>query len=322
MNDSTLEAFVRARYHQTQNKNDDNIVSFHSGITHYTQLQNTQQSEYKQSYYQVSNETDSFNVCEFAKQINAQDSSQVVPANNAPFILKNKIYNIFKPLVVMIGIEKYKNMKNKQYVLNDYLNVKTMLNDLIKYDLVYRNKNGEIICDDGNRVIQSTFNVTESKNTDADRIDVSKQFQMEWTTQQLNKFNQHVVSNIINNKNNKYDGLVYFISSHMKHDSKYQHYLYDSNDQLYHCNDIYLIFLTIQNVQNCIKNQNYLFWMDSIQMQMKKSKKTHLKTKHSTMKSWYQWWIIMKLNSYINTNALFIQIVIGVLLVIKKMAIY
>ena len=258
MNDSTLEAFVRARYHQTANENNkehnnndgSSIVSSHSGVTQHmhTQLRSTQTGLQFTQSSNISIATNSFNVIEFAKQINAQNSSQAIRPNNEPPILKNKIYNTFNPLVVMIGVEKYKNIKNKQHILNDYINVKTMLNNLIEYDLAYQNKNGKIVLSRGDGVMQSMFDDTDSKNTD--QIDVNEQFQMKWTAKQLNNFNQDIVSNVINDKNNQYDGLIYFVSSYMKHDNKYQHYLYDSNDQLYHCNKyIFDIF----NNTNCNK---------------------------------------------------------------------
>ena len=44
--------------------------------------------------------------------------------------LSNKVHCTFKPLVVTIGIEKYNEFENKKYILNDYINVDKMLNNL------------------------------------------------------------------------------------------------------------------------------------------------------------------------------------------------
>ena len=243
INDSTLEAFVRARYHQTQNNNNidhETPIAFGSGAvrTQYTQI------DYTQS--------------EFA-EMKEQDPSIVLSPKSESYslLLKNEVFNIytFKPLVVMVGIEKYKNMKNKQFVLNDFINVKTMLHDLIKFDLVYQNENGQFIYENGSNssVIGSIFEDNENKENDKfHTLDLNNHFQMEWTSQQLNKFNHDIVENILNdaNDNYKYDGLIYFISSYMKHANKYQHYLYDSDDRLYNCNKhIFDIF----NNTNCNK---------------------------------------------------------------------
>ena len=107
--------------------------------------------------------------------MNGQDSSQVLPPNNEKLILKNKIYNTFEPLVVMIGISKYKNFKNQQSVLNDYINVNTMLNQLIKYHFVFQNKHGKIIYDNNINSYTNKMNVN---------------FRMELTIEEINKFNQ------------------------------------------------------------------------------------------------------------------------------------
>ena len=224
INDSTLETFVRDIYHQCQDIN-HNRQSFHSAVSQYTQLSdNTSESKQLQSS-QLSSETDSFNLSQFVKEMNGLDSSRVAPAaSHKELILKNKIYYAFKPLVVMIGIEKYKNYCNKKYIANDYINVKNMLNHARKYDLVYQYKNGKIIYD---------------RNDDANNdSNIVHQFKTEWTCEEINNFNQYIVSNILDSDKTKYDGLIYFLSLYMKHDNdnKYSHYFYDSNDQLHDCN--------------------------------------------------------------------------------------
>ena len=117
-----------------------------------------------------------------------------------------------------------------------------MLNDLVGFDFVYKNKNEKIVYDmthnsqssnKNNHYYESMHSIFEDNETkDNSTINVNEQFQTQWTSKQLTQFNKHIVDNIINHKSNKYDGLIYFISSHMKHDNKYQHYLYDSDDQL------------------------------------------------------------------------------------------
>ena len=78
---------------------------------------------------------------EFIQEMNGTDSSQAASApNDVSSILKNKVYYAFKQLVVMICIENYKNYKNKKCNVNDNINVKTMLNYSLKYDLVYQVK--------------------------------------------------------------------------------------------------------------------------------------------------------------------------------------
>ena len=88
-------------YHQTDANKKNNGVSFHSGVTQYTQLSNNTQSESKQSCQNISSETDSITMSQFVKEMNGLDSSQVPTAsnNNGVLILKNKVYYTFKPHV-------------------------------------------------------------------------------------------------------------------------------------------------------------------------------------------------------------------------------
>ena len=71
------------------------------------------ESEFKESYYESSKEIkrDSFDFNLFITP----------PSNDCKLIS-------FKPLVVMIGIDKYNNFQNRKCILNDYINVERMLN--------------------------------------------------------------------------------------------------------------------------------------------------------------------------------------------------
>ena len=248
LNDARLEVFVRDIYNTMKHSPVDQLTkeskpsSFKS-----TTITSTSMSVNVSTSSESSIKSSSDCISE-----NAIDSSRI-----SGYALQNRNLEVFKPIVIVVGIGNYKkNINDKDGVLADYINVKSMLNDVKKYDLIYQNKKHEIIHHkmqsenklDDIKENKQTEATTQTHVFDMDNIDLNEEFQTEWTTKELKKFNQQVFKIIESregpDKNYKYkyeyDGMIYIVSSHMKHDiNTFDHSLYDSNGKMLLFNNIF-----------------------------------------------------------------------------------
>ena len=226
MNNSQLEAYVRDIYNQTQ----------HSPVRKHT-LQRVRSTASTSSVdsspvpANVANNSDSN-----SGNMYAIDSSRA----ESSYVLSDKKLDVAKPVVVMVGIEEYKNMDNKPGIVNDYINVKTMLHDIKKYDVIYQNGQNQIVhhkLDDGkmhrqrswfddgfdsnydNVMVNDTTNAMHMQNIthnmseikeneaatvcDDSIVDLEKEFQTRWTVEELKKFNDKVF-NIIESRDTRH----------------------------------------------------------------------------------------------------------------------
>ena len=219
MNDSKLEAFVRERYHQTKNIDNDDIKHTIAPSTYYDSKLGGVTSSVN------NDETSGFNMHSY---LNRDSSGHQINENESKVYLDEmKIVYSFKPCVVFIGIEKYgsKNLKDKKSVIYDYANVKQMLNHVKHFDIIYHNKKHEIVhLQENNNCNQSSVNLFNEK-----------EFALSWTINDLDKFVCDVF-NIFENGNYNYDCLLFFLSCHFKKlcDKSGKHILYDSNGHEYH----------------------------------------------------------------------------------------
>ena len=249
MNDARLEVFVRDTYNKIKHSPVKQLTketkpsSFKSTNIAFTSISVNVSTSSSQS---SNSSTDSVNE-------DALDSSR-----GKGYVLQNRDLKVSKPIVIMIGIANYKkNINDKDGTLTDYINVKSMLNDVKKYDLMYQNKKRKIVhhkMQSKNRLDDTKENKETGATTQRHIIDIgadidlNEEFQTEWTINELKKFNQQVFK-IIESRENRggkwkykyeYDAMIYIVSSHLKHDIlTFEHSLYDSNGELYSFNKIF-----------------------------------------------------------------------------------
>ena len=207
MNDSQLEAFVRDKYHQTKNSKNPRTKA---PLTYYTSNKNNKAIS-------TSDEKTS-GVYPWLER----DSSQAQIAANASkvYLDYNKIIYSCNPLVVMVGIEAKQRSDNSSTIIRDYINVKQMLVDIKRFDMVYHNVKHNLVHLRGNN--------QNSNNTMSSRM-IRNEFALKWKVSDLDKFNQQAY-HILENGNFDYDCLIYIISSNSL---QTKDYLYDSYENKY-----------------------------------------------------------------------------------------
>ena len=126
LNDAQLESFVRDIYNKTK---------------HFAVKQHTIEANPTNTTLSVNNNNNNKTNSSSGVNQYAFDSSRA----QTQYVLKNKQLNVFKPIIVIVGISECKNMQHRESVLNDYINVKTMLHDIKKYDIIYQNKSNKVV---------------------------------------------------------------------------------------------------------------------------------------------------------------------------------
>ena len=244
MNNSQLESFVRDQYHQTKNNSNQHTKAPSTYYSDTTNNYNDSEAKTNQETNQeTSQETSGLNISHFLEQ----DSSQAqINANESKIYWDdNKIIYSWKPIVVMIGIEnkkKVKNVENKNLTtitscqIHDYISVKQMLVDIKHYDMIYRNgKDNNIV------------HLKHSENNNyRNSSNIENEYKLSWKVNDLDAFNDEVFDILQNMNDDKYDCLIYIISCHCsKHYYKTgestiavsKHIVYDSYNNEYSCNE-------------------------------------------------------------------------------------
>ena len=186
MNDTTLEAFVRDRYHQTKNNKTKHTLA-------------------PQTYYTKNKDTSTNNKTSGIFPWLLEDSSQAQISPNASKIHAddNKIIYSYNPLVVMVGIQDNDNTSDR--IARDYISGKQMLHDVKHFDIIYHNSKHEIAHltrngSNDNQNNNSTLFSTKSafskqggkeKKTTVNEM-IKKEFALSWTANELDKFNDQI----------------------------------------------------------------------------------------------------------------------------------
>ena len=113
MNESALEAYVRALYHQTKDNNKKKqSISFHNGVKKQIE-QNTPQNTTSER-----STSGSMGVKLFAAEMNHLDSSKIAQRNaSQTYILKNKKYDTFNPLELWLVLKNMSIYRIKKVLL-------------------------------------------------------------------------------------------------------------------------------------------------------------------------------------------------------------
>ena len=220
MNDSQLEAFVRDKYHQTKNKNKNQIKHTKAPKTYnnYSRRSNMLKTSNNNNDNMSDEKTSGFHGSYLA-----QDSSghQVKPNESKVYLDQNKIIYSFKPIVVIIGIESNDNNDNiKNNILLDYINVKQMLHDIKHFDIIYHNGKHELV-----HLIKDNSSSNDNNNS----INISNEFVLKWSIKDIDKFNSQTFE-IIENEQFNYDCLIYILSCYKSYSKEY---FYDSYKKKY-----------------------------------------------------------------------------------------
>ena len=219
MNDSQLEAFVRHRYHQTKNIDENEIEHEKPPQAYHSNLRTSIQSTMIDI---ASKSTSGIDVSHF---LNQDSSAHQINANESKIYLdQTKIIYSWKPIVVIVGIDNCTN-DSQSSIMYDYMHVIQMLHDIKHFDIIYYNCKHDIIH------LQSHY----TNNNDMISSNM-RESAYKWTVNDLNKFNNEVLD-IIQHGDHDYDCLIYVISSHFKTLSNGQHVLYDSDGTEHSCND-------------------------------------------------------------------------------------
>ena len=262
MNDTKLEAFVRDRYHQTKNIKTKHTLAPQTYYSHKTKNNSGGNN--------VNNETSGV----FPWVLEDSSQAQISPNASKIYADDNKIIYSYNPLVVMVGLEK----KNDTIggTTSDYIDVKQILHDIKHFDIIYHDKNHQIVYLAANGHNDS-INTNNNNNDKSDYKDsvlfshdqkdsfskkekeketrtvnsmIEKEFGLSWTIKDLDKFNDEIVD--ILQREKKYDCLIYIVSCHSsKHyfsNGKNITILYDSFENEYCCNE--KIFNKFNN-RNC-----------------------------------------------------------------------
>ena len=262
MNDFELESFVRPISHQIQHQQPA-VSSFvpASAVTGYYNYQSTLQKNSTLSSVAPTQcvtsgvgswlAKDSSEAALYKddrhRSINQDQNKSSRTTASILVPTEHKILMVLKPLVVILGIGEYVNkfLGAKFGVLNDYINVKTMLHDLKQFDIVYQNAKKETVHHKKMDLQQKTKKCKESI------IKVEKEFAIKWTSDEFVQFNNKISDIILKETESKranYDCLIYIISGHIKHDiEREKHFLYDTNGEEYPLNNIFDKF----NNKNC-----------------------------------------------------------------------
>ena len=238
MNDTTLEAFVRDRYHQTKNSKRKHTLS-------------------PQTYYHDNDpkyETSGI----FPWLLQDSSQAQVSPNTSRIHADNDKIIYSFNPLVVMVGIENKKenNQATKANTIDrtatDYINVEQMLHDIKHFDIIYHDKNHQLVYltkNGQNDKVDTKNNNDEPEYKDSVLFNhetctttnsmIEREFAFQWTIKDLDKFNDQIFDILQNSS--KYDSLIYIIScdssKHYLSNGKSISMLYDSLENKYCCNE-------------------------------------------------------------------------------------
>ena len=177
------------------------------------------------------------------------------------------------PLIVVVGIGEYdKNtFPNLIGVKRDYFNIKYVFNHMRGYSIVYQTTS--------NRICYINQRTRREK-------DVKDTFKIKWTEEEIEEFNDYITDNIlcqdekksqndfksnengnVNEKNEKHDGLIYFVSCHGGDESV----IYDSEGEEFNLAFLYDQF----DNENCpyLRKKPKMFFLDCCRGRMKSKRK-------------------------------------------------
>ena len=176
-----------------------------------------------------------------------------------------EVHHLKDPLIVTVGIGEYDSgvYPNLVGIKRDYLNIKYSLNFKRGYSMVYMTKNNKI----KNEKLRITKNGQLKDN-----------FKIRWTKKEIVQFNTSIIQDIL--KENKYDGLIYFLSGHGERDGD-DDTVVDSNGTNLLCSEIISSF----DSENCVylKDLPKIFLFDCCRGSLR-AKKEYLSQKTETTK--------------------------------------
>ena len=146
--------------------------------------------------------------------------SEITQVEDKEFANEKQVKN---PLIVLLFIGEYS--KNSQFedviaAQRDYILAKNCFNKVRGYSTVYMRDDKKKSNNNDNENKNNNNNNNELKLVRNRNKMVKDCFKLEWSCDEIENFNERIISKVLNDKDVNYDGLIYIISGHGDSDDR------------------------------------------------------------------------------------------------------